>query len=174
MIKFSDNQNFHLNIWQPKAPKPRKYQLDIFVRAKNENLLVIIPTGLGKTYIATLLGVYFLKKFNGKKNIIFLAPTRPLISQHIQSHKNHVNLGKLGFMELTGKIQPDKRKEIFENSETQFLFMTPQTLRNDLQNELYSLSNTALIIFDEAHRASGEYAYVPIADVLRGFPRSSR
>ncbi|QEE16342.1 DEAD/DEAH box helicase [Promethearchaeum syntrophicum] len=164
MIITTVNQNLFLNIWQPSAPKPRKYQLNIFAHAKKENLLVVIPTGLGKTYIATLLGVHFLKKFEGSKNIIFLAPTRPLISQHIQSHKNHVNLGELGFMELTGKIKPEKRKEIFENPETQFLFMTPQTLRNDLQKELYNLHNTALIIFDEAHRATGEYAYVPIAE----------
>nr|WP_147664612.1 DEAD/DEAH box helicase [Candidatus Prometheoarchaeum syntrophicum]QEE17728.1 ATP-dependent RNA helicase SrmB [Candidatus Prometheoarchaeum syntrophicum] len=157
------NENLTSHLWQPDAPKPRKYQLNIYARAKKENLLVVIPTGLGKTYIATLLGVYFLKKFKGTKNIIFLAPTRPLISQHIQSHKNHVNLGELGCMELTGKIPPEKRKEIFENPETQFLFMTPQTLRNDLHNELYNLFNTALIIFDEAHRATGEYAYVPIA-----------
>ncbi len=157
------NQNLTNDIWQPNTLKPRKYQLNIFARAKKENLLVVIPTGLGKTYIATLLGVHFLKKFNGFKNIIFLAPTRPLISQHIESHKKHVNLGELGFMELTGKIKPQKRKEIFESPETQFLFMTPQTLRNDLQKELYNLNNTALIIFDEAHRATGEYAYVPIA-----------
>ncbi len=163
----TSNQNYNTNIWQPNTPKPRKYQLSIYARAKSENLLVVIPTGLGKTYIATLLGVHFLKKFNGFKNIIFLAPTRPLISQHIESHKKNVNLGELGFMELTGKIKPEKRKEIFENSETQFLFMTPQTLRNDLKNELYSLNKTALIIFDEAHRATGEYAYVPIADFFK-------
>ena len=80
------NQKLTTDLWQPETPKPRKYQLNIFARAKNENLLVVIPTGLGKTYIATLLGVYFLKKFGGSKNIIFLAPTRPLISQHIESN----------------------------------------------------------------------------------------
>jgi Fanconi anemia group M protein len=163
----SINQNLNLNLWQPDAPKPRKYQLNIYARAKNENLLVVIPTGLGKTYIATLLGVHFIKKFNGTKNIIFLAPTRPLISQHIESHRKNINLGIFGFRELTGKIKSESRKKIFENAKTQFLFMTPQTLKNDLENELYSLNNTALIVFDEAHRASGKYAYVPIAEYFK-------
>jgi len=110
------NQNLKTDIWQRNAPKPRKYQLNIFARAKNEDLLVVIPTGLGKTYIATMLGVHFLKKFNGSRNIIFLAPTRPLISQHIESHKKVVDLGELGFMELTGKINPEKMlKKTIEN-----------------------------------------------------------
>ena len=64
------NQKLTTGIWQPNTPKPRKYQLNIFASAKTENLLVVIPTGLGKTYIATLLGVYFLKKFNGTKNLV--------------------------------------------------------------------------------------------------------
>ena len=59
-----------------------------------------------------------------------------------------------GCLNGEGKINLEKQKLIFKSSENQFLFMTPQTLRNDLQKEFYSLNNTALIIFDEAHRAA--------------------
>jgi Fanconi anemia group M protein len=44
------------------------------------------------------------------------------------------------------------------------LFYTPQTLRNDLVNRKYTLANTVLVIFDEAHHATGDYAYTMIAD----------
>jgi Fanconi anemia group M protein len=35
-------------------------------------------------------------------------------------------------------------------------------IANDLRSENYDLKNVRLIIFDEAHRAVGDYAYVPI------------
>ncbi|MFX1490336.1 MAG: helicase-related protein, partial [Promethearchaeota archaeon] len=41
---------------------------------------------------------------------------------------------------------------------------TPQTLRNDLVSKRYTLQDTALIIFDEAHHASGDYPYTMISD----------
>jgi Fanconi anemia group M protein len=66
------------------------------------------------------------------------------------------------FVVLTGKIPPEKRVDFFR--ENQIIFYTPQTLRNDLVNRKYTLESVCLIIFDEAHHASGDYAYTLIAD----------
>jgi Fanconi anemia group M protein len=41
--------------------------------------------------------------------------------------------------------------------------MTPQVLQNDLISGLYSIKDVSLIIFDECHRAIGDYAYCFIA-----------
>jgi len=71
---------------------------------------------------------------------------------------------KITIHQLTGQIKPAKRKEVFNLNTNKILFMTPQTLRNDLEKELYSLESVSLLIFDEAHRASGNYAYCNIAD----------
>ena len=61
---------------------PREYQKAIFEIAKDNNTLVILPTGLGKTLIALMLSIDRLKKFPGQK-ILILAPTRPLVEQHL-------------------------------------------------------------------------------------------
>lgn len=37
--------------------------------------------------------------------------------------------------------------------------MTPQTMENDLKNKLIDLGRIVLIVYDEAHRATGKYAY---------------
>ena len=37
--------------------------------------------------------------------------------------------------------------------------MTPQTMNNDLENKLITIDKIVLLIFDEAHRTSGNYAY---------------
>jgi len=147
------------------SKSPRKYQITISNRAAKENLLVVIPTGLGKTFIATLTMLHFFTiSTHESATIIFLAPTRPLIEQHYQSHVKMLNVEKITIHQLTGQIKPAKRKEVFNLNTNKILFMTPQTLRNDLEKELYSLESVSLLIFDEAHRASGNYAYCNIAD----------
>jgi Fanconi anemia group M protein len=154
------------SIWKEDKIQLREYQQKIFERAKKENLMVVIPTGLGKTYIAARLGAYFLEESALTKKIVFLAPTRPLLTQHWTSHQGAINLPRESFQMLSGKIPPSKRAVLFTSPEVQFFFMTPQTLRNDLQNGLYTLEDVALVIYDEAHRASGDYAYVPIARIF--------
>ena len=43
--------------------------------------------------------------------------------------------------------------------------MTPQALQNDLVQRSYNLEDVSLIVFDEAHRGVGNYAYTFIAEL---------
>ena len=140
----------------------RTYQLEIAKDCASKNSLVVLPTGLGKTIIGVYVAALTLEKFPPKSKILVLAPTRPLINQHYDSFKNLMTILEEHFVVLTGKTPADKRIELFENH--QIIFYTPQTLRNDLVNLKYSLESTCLIIFDEAHHATGDYAYTLIAD----------
>ena len=140
----------------------RKYQLEIAKNCASKNSLVVLPTGLGKTIIGVYVAALTLEKYPPKSKILVLAPTRPLINQHYDSFKNLMTISEESFVVLTGKINPEKRVELFR--ENQIIFYTPQTLRNDLVNLKYSLESTCLIIFDEAHHATGDYAYTLIAD----------
>jgi ERCC4-related helicase len=62
---------------------------------------------------------------------------------------------------MTGETLPDKRSEIW--SAARVVVSTPQVIENDLLSRRVDLKDVALIIFDEAHRAVGNYAYVYIA-----------
>ena len=44
--------------------------------------------------------------------------------------------------------------------------MTPQTLQKDLENELLDTRKIVLLVIDEAHRATGNYAYCKIIQYL--------
>ncbi len=136
---------------------PRLYQEKIFATAAKQNTLVILPTGLGKTIIALMLAVHRLEKIQNSK-ILFLAPTKPLCEQHKKTFENHI---KGNFALLTGLIKPIERKNIWENAN--LIFATPQTITNDLINGRINFENVSLIIFDEAHRAIGDYDYVFLA-----------
>ena len=158
-IKEGKNDASVLNSYELQI---RKYQVTIANECVNKNSLVVLPTGLGKTIIAVLVASKILKLFPLQSKVIVLAPTRPLINQHYETFLRFLKISKEKLAILTGKILPEKRKEIYNNHE--ILFYTPQTLRNDLVHKKYMLDNTALIIFDEAHHASGDYAYTMIAD----------
>ena len=61
---------------------PREYQKNIFETCKEKNCLVVLPTGIGKTLIALMLTIERISKFPGEK-VVFLAPTKPLVEQHL-------------------------------------------------------------------------------------------
>ncbi len=138
----------------------RDYQLEIAKKCAGKNYLVSIPTGLGKTIIAILLSAIAFHAHPHCK-IVVVAPTKPLILQHAESFTQflHVEIDETSV--LTGSIPSHKRKELFFSK--QILFYTPQTLRNDLEHKRYGLEEVRLLIVDEAHKATGEYAYTQIA-----------
>ncbi|MCK4381919.1 MAG: DEAD/DEAH box helicase family protein [Candidatus Lokiarchaeota archaeon] len=158
----SNNHAKKMSYLREKHIEQRGYQLKIAKECVSKNSLVVLPTGLGKTIIGVFVAAGTLESFPPKSKIVVLAPTRPLINQHYDSFKDLMTIPKEQFIVLTGKIVPEKRVELFH--ENQIIFYTPQTLRNDLVNRKYSLESVCLIIFDEAHHATGDYAYTLIAD----------
>ena len=135
---------------------PRKYQFAIFQTCKKKDTLVVLPTGTGKTLLATMLSIERFKKFPLQK-ILILAPTKPLIEQHYESFKKNLPDTWADMQLFTGKTSSEKRKEIWQTAE--FIFSTPQCIANDIKKELYSLNEVSLLIIDEAHRCLKNYAY---------------
>jgi len=158
----NNNKNSKNKYLREKQIEHREYQLKIAQACASKNSLVVLPTGLGKTIIGVYVAAKTLELFPPKSKVIVLAPTRPLINQHYDSFRNLMTIPEEQFVVLTGKIPPEKRVDFFRDN--QIVFYTPQTLRNDLANRKYSLESVCLIIFDEAHHASGDYAYTLIAD----------
>ena len=139
----------------------REYQVNIARSALRGNTLVVLPTGLGKTIIAILLMVEVLHRKGGK--ILFLAPTKPLVEQHVRSIKSITKIENVAL--LTGEVRKNMRKEAIK--EATIIVSTPQVIQNDVISGDISLKDFSLIIFDEAHRAVGNYAYVYIAKEYR-------
>ncbi|WP_324736152.1 DEAD/DEAH box helicase [Thermococcus sp. SY098] len=139
--------------------QPRIYQEVIYAKCKDKNSLIVLPTGLGKTLIAMMIADYRLSKYGGK--VLMLAPTKPLALQHRESFVRLFNLHPEKINVLTGELSPEQRAKIWERSI--IITATPQTIENDLLVGRISLEDVVLLVFDEAHRAVGNYAYVYIA-----------
>jgi len=155
-----------LELWKEQAPQLREYQEQIYQKAKEQNYLVVIPTGLGKTFIAAKLAAHMLQNYP-EHGVIILAPTRPLINQHHESLEKVLAIKEEKLYILSGKVRPSKRKGIYLTSEQTVFLMTPQTLWNDLEARRLGLKHISLIVFDEAHRARGKYAYCKVAEKYR-------
>ena len=65
-------------------------------------------------------------------------------------------------LRYTGETPPEKRIEIWKR---RILMATPQVIRNDATNGRISLDEVSLIIFDEAHHATGNHAYAQVGDL---------
>ena len=134
----------------------RAYQLALAESATRASTMIVLPTGLGKTIVALLV---IAKRLENDGRVLFLAPTKPLVEQHAAFLRSHLLAETAIF---TGEIPPDKRRELWKQKQ-QAIVSTPQVIENDLKKARIDLSDVKLIIFDEAHRAVGNYAYRFIA-----------
>ncbi len=144
--------------------QPRDYQKEIFETAKDNNTLVVLPTGLGKTLIALMLSIDRMKKFPGSK-ILILAPTRPLVEQHLVSFQKQLPELWADMQLFTGSIPAPQRKKLFNQAD--IIFSTPQCIANDLKQQLYSLHDVSLLVIDEAHRCIKNYDYTKVVEVYK-------
>ena len=102
----------------------------------NNNVLVVAPTGSGKTYIAEKSIEHYLKK---QQNVFYTTPIKALSNQKFNDfNKQGINTGL-----LTGDRTVNKNSEL--------VIATTEILRNMIFSKDKKLENTGLIILDEVH-----------------------
>ncbi|MGH1567191.1 MAG: DEAD/DEAH box helicase, partial [Nitrosopumilus sp.] len=144
---------------QKNSIEEREYQVNLANQAIDENCIVVLPTGLGKTAIALQVIAEYLSKGTG--GVLFLAPTRVLVNQHFEFLKSNLTLDDISI--ITGEDTIQKRGKLWNNS---VVCATPEIAKNDLDRQIVSPSQFSLVIFDEVHRTVGDYAYSGIAERL--------
>ena len=155
---------------KPDSIESREYQLSIAMKALDANTMVILPTGLGKTAVALLVAASRLYNEGGR--ILMLAPTKPLVEQHLRYFEKYLVVkpqegsSASPFVMFTGEAPPSERTEDWNRATV--ILATPQVVKNDLLAGRYTLSDVTLLIVDECHRAVGNYAYVFLAQRYMG------
>lgn len=107
-----------------------------------------------------------------------MAPTRPLVKQQVDACYDIMAIPKKTTAELTGILHCIKgkyfvhtfyptgtkmsssREDIWKDKRV--FFITPQILQNDLDRIEDLGSHIRCLVFDEAHKARGNYAYCEI------------
>ena len=143
---------------KPNTIEVRDYQVNIAQSCLRRSTLVVLPTGMGKTIVALEVIAEVLRREGGR--ILFLAPTKPLVEQHAATLRDLLLREDIAI--FTGEVKPEDREELWK--ENKIITSTPQVIKNDLENGRITLDDVSIIIFDETHRAVGDYAYVYIGD----------
>ncbi|WP_418285592.1 DEAD/DEAH box helicase [Halorubrum sp. DTA46] len=138
----------------------RRYQLQLAASAMDDHTLVCLPTGLGKTTVSLLVTAERLHEVGGKA--LFLAPTKPLVQQHADFYREALSIPDDEIVVFTGDVKPDDRAALWNDA--RIAIATPQVVENDLVGNRISLRDVTHLTFDECHRATGDYAYVYIAE----------
>ncbi|CAH6719501.1 ATP-dependent DNA helicase Mph1p [[Candida] jaroonii] len=147
----------------------RDYQYNIIEKSFYHNILVALPTGLGKTFIAATTILNYFRWFPESK-IVFMAPTKPLVAQQIKACFSIIGLQDQAAILLDKSKR--NRREVWDGF--RIFFTTPQVVENDLCNGLIDPKTISLLIIDEAHKAKGNYAYNNVVKYLDRFNHSYR
>ncbi|ELZ10874.1 Hef nuclease [Halovivax asiaticus JCM 14624] len=145
---------------EPDFLERRLYQLQLAGTAADDDTLVCLPTGLGKTTVSLLVTARRLDEVGGTS--LMLAPTKPLVQQHAEFYREALQVPDDGIVVFTGEVSPDDRQALWD--EATIVLATPQVIENDLVGSRISLADVTHCTFDECHRATGDYAYNYIAE----------
>ncbi|KAM7375969.1 hypothetical protein PAMP_005723 [Pampus punctatissimus] len=141
----------------------REYQLKISEVALFQNTLVCLPTGLGKTFIASVVMYNFYRWYPSGK-IVFMAPTKPLVAQQIEACYKVMGIPQEHMAELTGSTAAKQRQDIWRSKRV--FFLTPQVMVNDLSRDTCPAQQVKCVVIDEAHKALGNHAYCQVIKQL--------
>ena len=141
---------------KPNKMKSRVYQEKISATAVKKNTLVVLPTGLGKTYVGIMVAAHRLHEYPESK-VLIIAPTRPLCAQHQKVFQEYMNLDPKNIVLITGKIKQVDRKELYKIGKV--IVSTPQCIQNDVEAGILTLAPYSLLIVDETHRSVKKYSY---------------
>ena len=147
------------------AVEDRTYQVNIARACLERSTLVVLPTGMGKTVVAAMVVAETLRRRGGK--ILFLAPTKPLVEQHAASLRDVLIVERISL--FTGEATSPEERDLLWR-ENKIVVSTPQVIRNDLRSGRFTLDDVSLVVFDEAHRAVGDYAYVDVSATYKDVP----
>jgi ERCC4-related helicase len=140
----------------------RDYQLEISHTAVQNNTLVSLPTGLGKTFIAAVVLYNYYRWFPHGGKVIFLAPTLPLVDQQVKACYDIMGIPAQDTAVLNGKVPAVARESLWK--ERRVFFCTPQTVGKDMEANRCPTSHVVCLVFDEAHKAVGNYPYTKIVE----------
>ncbi|OJD36494.1 dicer-like protein 1 [Diplodia corticola] len=148
---------------------PREYQLELFERAKEENVIAVLDTGSGKTLIAVLLLKHTIDKeledrAAGKAPRIsfFLVDSVTLVFQQFAVLETNLDQKVERFCGAMGCDLWSKQTWTKHFEQNMVLVCTAEVLAQCLMHSFINMEQINLLIFDEAHHAKKGHSYAKI------------
>lgn len=151
---------------------PREYQVELFERAKEKNIIAVLATGSGKTLIAALLLRHMIEqelvdRSNKEENLtsrisFFLVDKVSLVHQQWKVLKANLDHNVAKFHgEMVGRMCSENFwQDQFNNN--MVIVCTADILLRCLHSSYFRMDQINLLIFDEAHHAKKNHPYARI------------
>ncbi|OOF91730.1 hypothetical protein ASPCADRAFT_518163 [Aspergillus carbonarius ITEM 5010] len=144
---------------ETREVRVREYQVEMLEESLRANVIVVMPTGTGKTEIAIQRIQNDVYKGDPEKFTWLLCPTVVLCEQHTHTIKNR--FPSMWCKGLTSKDGVDhwSEKAIWEKalSGIKIAVSTYQVLYDALSHGFVKMSQLSLLIFDEAHHCTKDH-----------------
>lgn len=140
-------------------PQLRGFQREVLALAREQNVVMVGSTGIGKTFVAlTLLAE---QDYAGGKRAVVMAPTRQLVAQIAAKVRL---LSTLPCRPFFGKEMElwDERRWAHELRDTRVLVCTPEIVRSIVEKGYLPLARVNLLVFDECHHVTKRHPYAQL------------
>ena len=169
LIDKTENLSINKNSKKKKLI-PRSYQKAIYEKAKNQNSIIYVETGKGKTFISImlmgdLLGIDINNnnkkhKIDKNKKIIFFVCDTALVDQQKNQIESILNIE-------VGTIQGKKDKKSKNDYETfrkkwnslNIFVAIPSIMYKILSSGFITIFEISMLIFDECHHTADDHPY---------------
>ncbi|XP_055679173.1 uncharacterized protein LOC129787513 isoform X2 [Lutzomyia longipalpis] len=143
----------------------REYQYKICKEAFFQNTLVVLPDGLGKSFIASVV-MYNIYRWYPMSKVIFLSANKSILRAQMEACSNIMNIPKGDCVEITGK-NSTARANMWRKH--RILFGTPRQILLDFQDiPSIPFGRIKLLVVTEAHKARGANdPFAPIIAILQ-------
>jgi hypothetical protein len=146
---------------------PRSEQLQAYHLALKSNLIVMFPTGHGKTFVASLV-MHRFRKLNPSKLVVMVVDRVPLVQQ--QCEAIHCDTG-MTVCPISSENSTQTVLKYLQTGKYDALVVTAGVLRNWLVKERrLNISDFSVIVMDECHHVGGNHDY---SDILAQVERTS-
>ena len=140
---------------------PRDYQITAYIEALQRDFVLVLPTGYGKTLVASLATAR-MKKLNPDSMVLFLVDRIPLVFQQAESISTDTHLR---VCPITSESNTNlKRRQL--NQGYYDVMVSTSGAYLALERDV-NITKFCLIIFDECHHATKSHDYVLLLKLIR-------
>ena len=139
---------------------PRDYQITAYIEALQNNLVLVLPTGYGKTLVASMTAAR-MKRLNPHFMVLFVVDRIPLVFQQAESISTDTHLN---VCPITSEFNTNlKRKQL--NQGYYDVLVSTAGAYLALEREV-KISKFCLVVIDECHHATKSHDYVILLKMI--------
>lgn len=137
----------------------RDFQREIVELAREQNVVMVGDTGIGKTFVA--IALLSEQDYSDDKRAFFLAPTRQLVVQITSKIQRTSMLVCKAYFGQEVELWDEHRWER-ELRSTRVFVCTPEIVRNIIEKGYVNMNRINLLVFDECHHVTKRHPYAQL------------